>query len=71
MKKGMWINAFGTMLVLCAASAAPIGAGAQSQNLDMDYLEDLVAPIALYPDPLIAQVLPASTFVEEMVGEGV
>ena len=29
-------------------------------------LEQLVAPIALYPDPLLAQVLPASTFSNEI-----
>ena len=29
-------------------------------------LEDLVAPIALYPDPLIAQILPAATFVDQI-----
>jgi len=30
-------------------------------------LEHLLAPIALYPDPLLAQVLPASTFPEQLV----
>ncbi len=30
-------------------------------------LEILVAPIALYPDPLIAQILPASTYPLEIV----
>ncbi len=29
-------------------------------------LDDLLAPIALYPDPLLAQVLPASTFVDQI-----
>ncbi|MBT1072882.1 DUF3300 domain-containing protein [Pelotalea chapellei] len=29
-------------------------------------IEDLVAPIALYPDPLIAQILPAATFIEQL-----
>ncbi len=29
-------------------------------------LEDLLAPIALYPDPLLAQVLPAATFIEQI-----
>lgn len=32
------------------------------QPLDAGQLEQLVAPIALYPDPLVAQVLAASTF---------
>lgn len=31
-----------------------------------DQLDNLVAPIALYPDPLLAQVLPASTFVDQI-----
>ena len=29
-------------------------------------LEDLAAPIALYPDPLLAQILPAATFIEQI-----
>lgn len=29
-------------------------------------LDDILAPIALYPDPLLAQVLPASTYTEEI-----
>jgi Protein of unknown function (DUF3300) len=36
-----------------AAAAAPI---------TPDQLDSLVAPIALYPDPLLAQVLAASTY---------
>lgn len=31
-----------------------------------DELDDLLAPIALYPDPLLAQMLPAATFVEQI-----
>jgi len=30
-------------------------------------LDDLLAPIALYPDPLLAQILPASTYTEEIL----
>lgn len=29
-------------------------------------LDELVAPIALYPDPLIAQILPAATFIDQI-----
>ncbi len=29
-------------------------------------LEDLLAPVALYPDPLLAQILPASTFLDQI-----
>ncbi|HEV2182044.1 MAG TPA: DUF3300 domain-containing protein [Candidatus Acidoferrales bacterium] len=31
-----------------------------------EQLDNLLAPIALYPDPLLAQVLPAATFVDEI-----
>ncbi|GFO55101.1 hypothetical protein GMSM_21080 [Geomonas sp. Red276] len=34
--------------------------------LSQDELDDLLAPIALYPDPLIAQILPAATFVDQV-----
>jgi hypothetical protein len=42
----------------------PYGGSAQfaRQPLDAVQLEQLVAPIALYPDPLVAQVLAASTY---------
>ena len=33
---------------------------------NMEELEDLVAPIALYPDPLVAQILPAATYVDQL-----
>lgn len=29
-------------------------------------LDELLAPIALYPDPLIAQILPAATFIDQL-----
>lgn len=34
--------------------------------LTPEELDDLLAPIALYPDPLIAQILPAATFVDQV-----
>ena len=34
--------------------------------LTLEELDDLLAPIALYPDPLIAQILPAATFVDQV-----
>ncbi|HJV64984.1 MAG TPA: DUF3300 domain-containing protein [Geomonas sp.] len=39
---------------------------ADSELLSWQELDDLLAPIALYPDPLIAQILPASTFVDQI-----
>ena len=38
-----------------------------NQALAPNQLEDLVAPIALYPDPLISQILVASTYPLELV----
>ncbi len=43
-----------------AADAAPVG-------IPADQLDSLVAPIALYPDPLLAQVLVASTYPLEII----
>lgn len=31
-----------------------------------DELDELLAPIALYPDPLLAQILPAATFIDQI-----
>ncbi len=39
-------------------------------KLPQSDLKKLVAPIALYPDPLLAQVLPASTYPLEVVEAG-
>ena len=41
------------------ASAQEVAADFGSQQLDTGQLDQLVAPIALYPDPLLAQVLMA------------
>jgi uncharacterized membrane protein YgcG len=42
-------------------------ASIQAEKLTPDQLGDLVAPIALYPDPLLSQVLVASTYPLEVV----
>ena len=41
--------------------------GEQAQPLGADQLEQLVAPIALYPDTLVAQMLAASTYPTQVV----
>jgi hypothetical protein len=65
--------------VLCAALLAPgeVLSLAQSDaagpakteatKIPADHLDSLVAPIALYPDPLLAQALAASTYPLELV----
>ena len=40
---------------------------AEDQKIPNDQLDSLVAPIALYPDPLLAQVLAASTYPLELI----
>ncbi|MBS0187152.1 MAG: DUF3300 domain-containing protein, partial [Planctomycetes bacterium] len=42
-----------------SSSAAPAG---DAQKLSPEQLDQLVAPIALYPDELLSQVLMASTY---------
>jgi hypothetical protein len=43
------------------------GTPAQSEKIPADQLDSLVAPIALYPDPMLAQVLAASTYPLEII----
>jgi hypothetical protein len=46
-------------------TAAPVNA-TTAERFSEDELDELFARIALYPDPLIAQIIPASTFVEQL-----
>src|SRR6186713_1811841 len=45
----------------------PAAAQTTAAKIPNDQLDSLVAPIALYPDPLLAQVLAASTYPLEIV----
>jgi hypothetical protein len=56
---------------LCTVQAqekpdSPVPQG-DAANLPPDQLDSLVAPIALYPDPMLAQVLAASTYPLEII----
>jgi hypothetical protein len=55
--------------VLAAEESAPAASGtaAEAPAFKPEEIEQLVAPIALYPDPLLAQVLMASTYPLEIV----
>ncbi|MFI5399351.1 MAG: DUF3300 domain-containing protein [Candidatus Binatia bacterium] len=55
------------LLALLAALAVEARAQAADTSLTRAQLEQLVAPIALYPDSLLAQVLMASTYPLEIV----
>jgi len=73
------MGARGVALFLCFLLLAPAGILAQDQPagppappppdqaLTPDQLNDLVAPIALYPDPLLSQLLVAATYPLEVV----
>jgi hypothetical protein len=52
---------------LLAQQAATTPAPAEARKLPPEQLDSLVAPIALYPDPLLAQTLAASTYPLELV----
>src|SRR5580658_11077279 len=59
----------GDTLAYAAAQSTASGspAGTQATKIPPDQLDSLVAPIALYPDPPLAQVLAASTYPLEVV----
>jgi hypothetical protein len=46
---------------------APAAANTEAPPIPADELDSLVAPIALYPDPLLAQTLAASTYPLEVI----
>ena len=57
----------GLLLAQTTAPAAPAAAEADDPPLTADQLDSLVAPIALYPDDLLAQVLASSTYPLELM----
>src|SRR5262249_48522486 len=77
-----WGATLVTLALLLTGPASPLfsmsagtqnQAGAQNQNDAAPHqsaaqLDDIVSRIALYPDPLLAQVLAASTFPDQMPG---
>lgn len=52
---------------LSSPQAAESSADNQASTIPPEQLDSLVAPIALYPDPLLAQVLAASTYPLEII----
>jgi len=57
----------GSSLTTQAAAQEPQAAAESAVSIPPDQLDSLVSPIALYPDPLLAQVLAASTYPLELV----
>lgn len=61
------LAALAPSVALAQQDAVAAAEGATQPPLDAGALEQLVAPIALYPDPLLAEVLMASTYPLEIV----
>ena len=64
------VSRFVALAVFAALAWLPAGhaqAPAQPPAFKPEEIEQLVAPIALYPDPLVAQILMASTYPLEVV----
>src|SRR5262245_41365323 len=58
------------IVFLCALSlpiGVPVLSAQQPESIPNEKLDSLVAPIALYPDPLLAQTLAASTYPLEVI----
>src|SRR5215471_3752624 len=74
--KQLLSTALSTLLVITAvpfeaegqqtAPSGSAGYSGQAATLSPDELRQLVAPIALYPDALVAQVLGAATFPDQV-----
>jgi hypothetical protein len=56
-----------TLLVAQQVPQQDSSAGQEAPKIPNDQLDSLVAPIALYPDPLLSQVLVASTYPLEII----
>ncbi len=69
-RRSSWIHKLLTLCITfisaCAFAQAPAGGGAPPPYTAAE-LDKLVAPIALYPDDLVALILPASTYPLEIV----
>src|SRR5580700_119293 len=73
MRRAVVLSLIPCALMMFQATAAPQdppaqpAAAAEQQPLNPQQLESMVAPIALYPDTLLSQVLVASTYPLEVV----
>ena len=63
--KTMWLHILALLFVVSVAHAQP--AQQAQSNFSQPELEQMLAPIALYPDALLSQVLMASTYPTEVV----
>ena len=66
-----WVLCWALLISTSASAAGPQdstaqGQAAQDANLTPQELDNLVAPIALYPDALVAQILAAATYPDQI-----
>ncbi|HEV7574874.1 MAG TPA: DUF3300 domain-containing protein [Caldimonas sp.] len=61
------LKQFSALFVLCCSLTFATGADAQTAPAATTDLNQLVAPIALYPDPLVADILAAATYPSQIV----
>jgi Protein of unknown function (DUF3300) len=54
------------LLVTCPLVRTSAAVTTPDQRFSNDELDQLLSPIALYPDPLLAQVVPAATFFDQL-----
>jgi Protein of unknown function (DUF3300) len=70
MRKTLTVSLVLSLACAPLVNAAPRADASQDYGEDQDFspeeLDNLLAPIALYPDPLLAQVLLAATFVDQV-----
>lgn len=62
-----WIVVGLAAFVMVASTAAPIATAQDRVKYRQEELDQMLAPIALYPDPLLSQILMASTYPLEVV----
>src|SRR5262245_24443648 len=60
-------DSFALVLLRAQSPAQTAAAADETSRIPADQLDSLVAPIALYPDPLLAQTLAASTYPLELM----
>ncbi len=67
MKKHVRYLVFSMLLVLAGAFAQSVPAPQGNPTFSQQELDQMLAPIALYPDPLLSQILMAATYPLEIV----
>src|SRR5882724_9490000 len=66
-RKNLPLLVAGVFLAAQSTSAQTTPEPPQAAQQSQEQLQQLVAPIALYPDALIAQILPAASYPEQIV----